>query len=69
MNDKYDETENLILRLQLRWWAFRNWLRHCPECGQRGYYPHSPRWENDAVAKMLGINTEGCPRCGKKVRQ
>lgn len=49
--------------LRLRWWGF--WLRRCPECGERGYYPHKPRWADDRIARMLGVAHFGCPCCGK----
>lgn len=53
-------------RLWLRWFTFRCWLRRCPECGERGWYPNSPRWEDDKTAQMLGIADKGCPACGKE---
>lgn len=51
--------------LLLRWWKVRDWLRRCPECGERGYGGKAPRWEDDKVAQMLGIAHFGCPCCGK----
>lgn len=41
-----------------------NRFRRCPKCGVRGYGTAAPRWEDDPVAKMLGIADKGCPCCG-----
>lgn len=49
------------------WWKFKSWFHRCPECGKRpnGFDDASmPRWENDKVAAMLGIQQYGCRRCG-----
>ena len=42
----------------LRWWQFKAWFHRCPECGHRPdrhYDSGAPRWENDKIARMLGI--------------
>lgn len=53
--------------LWLRWWAFRAWFHRCPECKHRPdrhYDSIGPRWEDDKIARMLGIGQYGCRRCG-----
>lgn len=65
------ENEEKLARLTFgqwlffHWTHFRAWLHRCPECRQRGYLGIGPRWEDDSVAKMLGVATFGCPTCGK----
>jgi hypothetical protein len=54
-------------RLSLRWWKFRTWFHRCPECKHRPdrhFDGSAPRWEDDKIAKMLGIGQYGCRRCG-----
>jgi hypothetical protein len=52
----------------MRWWEFTCWFRRCPECGHRPDRHDDnigPRWEDDAIARMLGIGQYGCRRCGQ----
>jgi hypothetical protein len=53
-------------RVWLRWWAFKCWFYRCPECGHRPdrHYGLGPRWEDDKIARMLGVGQYGCRRCG-----
>jgi hypothetical protein len=53
--------------LWLLWWRFKAWFHRCPECGHRPDGHHSsgaPRWEDDRIARMLGIGQYGCRLCG-----
>jgi len=51
----------------VRWIQMRAWFRRCPDCRRRGYYPDTPRWDEDKTARMLGLPVEGhCPNCGKR---
>ena len=60
-----DEPLPWTLRVQIRWWAFRGWMRHCPECHRRGWDPISPRWDEDPVAHMLAaVTPDRCGACG-----
>lgn len=53
--------------LWLRWWKFKARFHRCPECKHRPdrhYGDFGSRWEDDKVARMLGIGQYGCRRCG-----
>ncbi len=53
--------------LDFQVWKLGRWLHRCPECGHRpdGHEDGSmPRWEDDLVAKTLGVAQYGCRRCG-----
>jgi hypothetical protein len=52
-------------RVRLCWWKELNRHRRCPECGQRNYGTHAPRWDADPVARMLdAVTPDRCGCCG-----
>lgn len=52
----------------VRWYHVWRWLHRCPDCGQHGWDPQTPRWEDDKVAQMLGLlHSDRCRACGKKI--
>ena len=56
----------ILERLQIWGWHVEAWFRRCPDCNRRGYWPTSPRWDEDKTARMLGLPIEGhCGNCGK----
>ena len=62
-------------RLTFSEWCYihrgRLWNRlfRCPACGRRPRRdPVVPRWDEDKVARMLGLSVEGhCGDCGKRL--
>ncbi len=56
--------------LRRKWWWVKFALRHCPECGERGYDPARIRWADDPIVARFGFRQPGdCDTCGGQLTQ